>query len=205
MIHRYVSLYKLRNNLEIGSWDGAGSTRCFVDAQQALDGPKRLICVEALKDRYDVLVDRYKDVDWVDCRHCTSLSYDQLIYKDFEDIWTSPYNKISGYSKALVKSWFDNGVELIKNSVSLQLETLGPFDSVLLDGCEFSGYSEFVLLKDKTNVFFLDDVHSAFKCYQVYEELKNNTDWVLTAENASTRNGYAIFVRRHLHLCNATL
>jgi hypothetical protein len=48
-IYQTISKYDLRKNLEIGSWDGEGSTECFVKAMNLLSGDKFLGCVEINK------------------------------------------------------------------------------------------------------------------------------------------------------------
>lgn len=34
-IYNSIISFNLKNNLEIGSWDGAGSTKCFVEAMNS--------------------------------------------------------------------------------------------------------------------------------------------------------------------------
>jgi hypothetical protein len=201
-IYQTVIKYNLKNNLEIGSWDGEGSTECFVEAMKNLTGDKFLGCVEIDKDKILKLDQKYKNINFVNPIYASSISYKELLYKDFEDVWNSPYNKIRKdiYSKELVKNWFDKDINILKNvkkSVLSDLFTKKKWDSVLIDGGEFTGYSEYQLLKEKTKIFFLDDVHHAFKCYQIYEELKTDFEnWELLKENENIRNGYAIFKRK---------
>jgi hypothetical protein len=196
-IYQTVIKYNLICNLEIGSWDGEGSTHCFVEAMKLLCGHKKLICLEIDSQKFQVLKNRYKHIDFVYPIQNSSISYNEMVFKNFEEIWNSPMNKIDKNlsSKELVESWFNKDISLLKNIEKGSLIDLKNYywDSVLIDGGEFTGYSEFLLLKDKTNVFFLDDVHKAFKCYQIYKELKENNNWTLLKENKNTRNGYAIF------------
>lgn len=199
-IYQTVLKYRLKNNLEIGSWDGEGSTRCFVEAMKLLAGPKHLQCIEIVEEKYNVLKQRYADVDFVECFHGSSIVLSDLIYRSFDDVWNSPYNKInkSQYSKETVKEWFDRDIQTMSHSRSfLYARSPKVYDSVLIDGSEFTGYSEYHLLKDKVKVFFLGDVHRAFKCYQIYYELKMNPNWTLLAEFPDIRNGGAIFYRKN--------
>ena len=200
LIYQTVIEYSLKTNLEIGSWDGEGSTFCFVEAMKQLTGSKLLGCVEVDKQKISMLANMYSLVNFVTPIHGSSVNYDELVYKDFESVWNSPFNKINknSYSKELVKSWFDRDIELLKrvkkSAISYYKDVI--WDSVLIDGGEFSGYSEYKLLKDKTKVLFLDDVHSAFKCYEIYTELQHDSSWELMQENSSVRNGYAVFIRK---------
>jgi hypothetical protein len=120
------------------------------------------------------------------------------LYKDFEDVWNSPYNKIPKHvhPKELVKSWYDRDVECIKEADSMNLGALSSYDSVFLDGSEFTGYSEFVLIRDKARVIFIDDVHQAFKCFQIYDELIKSDQWVCLTDAPNWRNGFAVFEKK---------
>lgn len=198
-IFQMVVRFDLRQNLEIGSWDGEGSTRCFVEAMKLLPQPKSLHCVEIVPEKFKTLKERYADLDFVHCFNGSSICYADLLYKDFEEIWNSPHNKLktSNYSKETVRGWFDRDIQTIKESTSLLSADMDmQYDSVLIDGSEFTGYSEFQLLKNKTRVFFLDDVHKAFKCNEIYHKLKTDPDWYLLLELPNARNGAAIFTRK---------
>jgi hypothetical protein len=200
-IYQTVVKYELKNNLEIGSWDGEGSTECFVSAMNILSGDKFLGCIESDKDKILSLDQRYKNVDFVHPIYASSITYEEMISKDFESVWNSSYNKIRKdlYPKELVKTWFDRDIDFLKKvkiGAISNISNIKYWDSVLIDGSEFTGYSEYQLLKDKTKVFFLDDVHYAFKCYQIYDELMNNNDWINLKENSNIRNGYAIFIKK---------
>jgi hypothetical protein len=197
-IFETVVKYNLRHNLEIGSWDGEGSTICFVEAMKMLSGDKKLSCIEIEPDRCNILKRRFQDLDFVETFNGSSISYNDLLYKNFDDIWNSEFNKIEKhkYSKELVESWFARDCTGMKEEPVFLNKDSPAFDGVLIDGSEFTGYSEFHLLKDKTKIFFLDDVHRGFKCYQIYDELKKDSNWNLIFENGNIRNGYAIFVNK---------
>lgn len=199
-IYQTILKYELRQNLEIGSWDGTGSTRCFVEAMNQLGGDLFLGCLEILPERIETLKNIYEDFDFVHPINNSSINYTELIHKSFDDIWNSTYNKIPKnlYDYELVKSWYDRDVELLKSIEQGSISNLNKkWDSVLIDGGEFVGYSEYSLLKENTKVFFLDDVHNAFKCYEVYYELKSSDDWELLFDLPNVRNGAAAFIKKN--------
>lgn len=199
-IFQTIIKYNLKNNIEIGSWDGEGSTRCFVEAMKLLGGDKRLLCIEIIKEKFEILKDRYKDLDFVTPLNMSSISYKSMIYKDYNDVRISKYNKLKDmYPDYQIKSWFDRDIESLKQYKTGALDNLSKsWDSVLIDGGEFTGYSEYLILENIVNVIFLDDVHNAFKCNQIYHELLDNKNWNLLMENESIRNGYAIFKKNIL-------
>ena len=199
-MYNTILQYNLNNILEIGSWDGEGSTTCIVNAMMQLSGDKKLHCVEIDKNKFDILTQRFSQIDFVKCFNSSSISYNDLLYKDFEDVWNSPFNgNILGHKETL-KSWFDQGIDQLKNCTNSFLnDTTETYDGILIDGSEFTGYSEYTLIKNKTKILFLDDVHNAFKCYQIYKELKDDSGWKLLSECPNTRNGFAIFNKVSTH------
>lgn len=198
-IFQTIIKYNLARNLEIGSWDGEGSTKCIVSAMKVLDLPNmHLTCIEVVKEKYDILKERYRDTDFVQCENLSSISFADFIPRSFDDVWDSKFNKIP-YPKDLVKTWFDRDMDTLRTRTSYlkSLSNIPFFDSVLIDGSEFTGYSEFKLLKNRTNLFFLDDVHHAYKCNQVYHELKESNEWIILSDRPDVRNGFAIFQKRN--------
>jgi hypothetical protein len=195
-IYHTVVNKNLAKILEIGSWSGEGSTRCFVEALKQLSAPdKRIDCVEVFPDKFAHLAAIYADLDFVHCHNKSSVSYDELIYKNFDDIWDSKFNMIPKHihSKETVKSWYDVDVQVMKKAESMNLGALGNYDGIFLDGSEFTGYSEFVLIKDKARVIFLDDVHQAFKCYEAHCALLADPEWSCLVDAPMLRNGFSVF------------
>lgn len=200
-IIRVVQENKLQTILEIGSWDGTGSTQCFIEALKALEDPK-LHCLELRQDRFEQLKANTQQYPWVTCINTSTISKNSFIHKDFEEIWTSPYNKIENKDKTVVKGWYEDDMKHVLSVETGYLDNNDTFyDGVLIDGGEFSGYSEFLLVKDKTNVLFLDDYYNAFKTHQAAKELSKDPEWEVIAGNRYWRNGYAVFRRKNFLKC----
>lgn len=197
-IFQTVVKFDLKKNLEIGSWDGEGSSSCFVKSMDLLSGDKKLVCIEIVEDKFKILKERFKEKPYVKPFFGSSISYNSFIPRNFEDVWNSPYNNIPKtlYSKELVKSWYDRDVGMIKQTSSFLEYDGDEYDSVLIDGGEFTGYSEFSFVRDKCRVLFLDDVHHAYKCNQIYQDLKTDNLWDLYRDRPDIRNGFAIFIKR---------
>lgn len=190
-----VKKYNLQKVLEIGSWDGTGSTQCFIQGMKGLKNPD-LTCIEIKEERYKQLVENTQQYPWVKCINQTTISLKALIDNDFEELWSSPYNHIQS-EKALAESWYREDIDSITQSTTGFLEIDDTFyDGVLIDGSEFFGYSEFLLVKDRCNVLFLDDYYSAFKTRRAAEELNKDSNWKCIAGDRYTRNGFAVFLRQ---------
>jgi hypothetical protein len=189
--------YNLANNLEIGSWDGTGSTQCFIEGMLKLPEPIHLHCIEINESRYKDLCTNTQFYSWISCHNTTSVNITKL--PDFDSVWDSKFNGIknnTSSSRELVKKWYDDDKNLMMIFGKGFLEsTKDSFDGVLIDGSEFTGFEEFKLLKNRTRVFFLDDAYNAFKTRQASYELSIDPEWKLESFSNTKRNGYAIYVK----------
>ncbi|CAB5226431.1 hypothetical protein UFOVP760_207 [uncultured Caudovirales phage] len=190
-----VKKYNLQKVLEIGSWDGTGSTQCFIKGMMELEEPS-LTCIEVKNDRYKQLVENTKKYPWVKCVNQTTISLKTLIDNDFEALWDGPYNHIKS-DKQTVNDWYNQDIGEISKYDTGFLETDNAYyDGILIDGSEFFGYSEYLLVKDRCRVLFLDDYYNAFKTRRVVEELSKDERWQCVDGDRYTRNGFAIFVKK---------
>jgi hypothetical protein len=194
-IIKTVKDFSLQNILEIGSWDGTGSTQCFIEALKYCPKP-RLTCLEVHVDRFADLKRNVALYPWVLPFNESSISLKSFLHPTFESVWNSPYNRINS-TPEIVSGWYAQDYERLKNTQIGFLErTHELYDGVLIDGSEFTGYSEFQLLKNRTNVFFLDDYYNAFKTRQVAAELAKDPEWQIIDGDRFCRQGFAILARK---------
>lgn len=194
--------FKPKIILEIGSWDGTGSTQAFIQSIQENKIEASLYCLEAQKDRYNKLVENTKHLSFVKCYYRLSGTIKDLRSEkeisDFMDRY--PYLIISQNTKEKVIGWRkqedvwpvgvpDDGIKVIKEENSID-----KFDMVLLDGSEFTGVADFRMVRN-SDVFIMDDIN-AMKNFENYLELNSDSNFELLKENWKYRNGYAIFWRK---------
>lgn len=190
--------------LEIGSGHGNNSTQFLIKGLLNVNIPnKRLYCIEAKSEQYNNLINNTAQYNFVTCFNKSSITGKNFIIKDFDnDVWFSPYNgivKTNSYPRDLVKKWFDEEVVIIQEATEGVLDTIMPemyFDMVVIDGSEFTGYSEYLLIKDRCKYLVLDDVHKCYKNLQVYEEIKTNGQWSIIFDSPDDRNGTVIAVKK---------
>lgn len=197
-IIKIITDFKIKSFLEIGSWDGTGSTSCVIEAMLPMQ-EKSLTCLEIDKDKFTSLTNNTKQFDWIKCYNESSISYNSLIHKNFDEIWDSPYNGLPRQwnPKVIVNGWFERDVEQLKQyEVGFLEKDKNFYDGVLIDGGEFTGYSEFILLKNRTNFFFLDDVFHSIKNRQVTVELSKDDQWECLCYKDNIRNGFVVFKRK---------
>jgi len=187
----------LRSILEIGSFDGDGSTQVFISALRPFRG-KRLVCLELRRERHANLRANTKAFSWVEAHCAPSISWSTFSLRDFDqDIWPH-YGGADPETYKMVRRWWEEDTALIRSAAGegfLESSAEG-FDGVFIDGGEFSGFDEFRLLRARTKCFMLDDVFGAFKNRRVFQELEKDRNWILLYANQTDRNGTAVFCRR---------
>lgn len=195
-IARTIRAWDFGSVLEIGSFDGEGSTQVFLSALQDVPD-RRLVCIEADPIRYAMLAERVAGLPGVRCVYGSSISLASLTLEDFAtDVWRSPHNYLR-YPRDIVEGWWRKSVLYLATVKHGFLETSQEeFDAALIDGDEFTGYDEYRLVKDRVKCLMLDDAFHAFKCHRIHEELRHDPAWRCIWSSVFVRNGAAIWVRK---------
>jgi hypothetical protein len=182
--------------LEIGAWDGLGSTQVLIEALSHAQDPK-LVCLEANATRYVQLVQNVRDYPCIKPVFGSSITLASLTPTTFEEVWNSPHNHLR-FAEELVRSWWVETAAFLEDAREGFLEHLDDvqFDAVLVDGCEFAGFDDYRLVKPHARCLILDDVHHAYKCSRAHAELKLDPEWRLAWEDDRVRNGAAIWLRK---------
>jgi hypothetical protein len=184
----------IQSVIEIGSWDGTGSTAVIVSALKDTPEP-RLVCVEPDIHRHAALQRMVAGLPWVTTVCRPSVSRAAMTPQRFEHVWQSPHNHLA-YPEQLVREWWDE-TPADRPGERGYLETLTDerWDAALIDGGEFTGYDDFRLLCDRVRVLMLDDVFHAYKCAQAHAELRRQSGWQCIWSSAFVRNGASIWAR----------
>ena len=140
-----------------------------------------MTCLEIDKKKYNNLVKNVKEYSWVKCYNKSSIDCHKLIDFGFSRIWNSQFNPLVRFAdtrEETVHQWYKNDIDVMKKYPDGFLEkdkTI--YDAVLIDGGEFTGYFEFELLKNRTNVFFLDDSFRSYKTNKAAVILSEDLEW----------------------------
>ena len=182
-IIKYAANSKYKTFLEIGTWNGFGSTKAFSDGFQHRNDDYIFYSLECNKEKSADARKLYAD--------------NNKIHILNEVIWNeepSDFYKIfpQCLTNKLYKHW--NEVDII-NMKQCELFLNRPnlpfmFDVILLDGGEFTTYHEFQILKNKCMILMLDDT-SCDKCKLIVEEINSDTSWKILMKHDS-RNGFLI-------------
>ena len=179
--------------VEVGTWRGNGTTKCVVNGLAKRESTENVhfYSFEANKAFYSEAVARYS---------AFSLPYLHLLYGKLhsnglmtkEQIESHPlFNHVETHYRI----WYNQDVidyDAAPLADTNQLPT--EVDVIILDGGEFSGYADWLALKDKNpKVVCLDD-SNIMKNERVYKELNEDPTWKLIAGD-NDRNGWAIFAK----------
>lgn len=163
--------------LEVGTWNGLGSTRVFVDALKNRTDTT-FYSLECNSEKSAHARTFYDGVPRVHILNeiLVTLTPEQ-VYEVFPEAKDDPE-----FSR-----WNTIDIENMKEcEVFSATDT---FDVVLLDGGEFTTYHEFQHIKDKCRYLLLDDTNTN-KCKKIVEEVRARPEtWKILAEDATARNG----------------
>lgn len=169
--------------VEIGTWNGRGSTLCIYEAIKNTE--KKLISLETWKEMYEVAFDFYKDKKEVSI--INGFISNQLL--DFNSLDESFF---TDYDKNLKLSWYNEDLKNINNCENVLNQIPNEIDFLILDGGEYSSWNEYLILKDRSKIIFLDDTRPpTIKNFMAREDLFKTHKVII--DDLNTRNGYCIF------------
>lgn len=185
----------VNNIVEIGTWNGMGSTRCIIEG-----------IIDSGRTTYNFLSFE-SNVEMYERAKYNIESYLSTIKSDINLMLSKSVNLYNGTlisdfefpefdQSSMVREWYDEDIKW--SSVGGNLFHLIPpvIDFLLIDGGEYTGRLEYKKLKDRCNIIALDDVR-LYKCVTVRESLMNDEDFICLFDNINDRNGYSVFVRKN--------
>lgn len=203
--HLGDSIFELASNpmhtsfVEIGTWNGEGSTKCFIDGLVSRsDDEWEFYSLESNRAFFDAAVGYYGEFpekyrERIHLIHGTILEDCVAAMKDSGFDLDSL--RIQGEYKPQYDTFLADDLDAYKDCPCVISSLPESIDVTLLDGGEFTTHAEFLTLVDRTKVFVLDDSHM-LKTKKIKSILMDSGEWSLAAEGAE-RNGFCIFERHH--------
>ena len=167
MLHDFIKNHEVNDVLEIGTWNGRGSTN---------------VLYESLKKNKDVFT-------------FTSIETDKIAYKSAKkylngekinlllgriiEISDLPNPENIDYVKFGMNpnniEWFIQDIRRYKKTKNIFKHIDKKYDFILFDGGEFSTFPEFLKLYNQTKYIGLDDIFD-YKQFEVLKHIKKNKD-----------------------------
>lgn len=184
-IMKYIKENDFKTILDIGTWNGLGSTRCFLLALQG-NNTTQFISLETNKDKNETAKKNLANL----LTNNTNLLWGSILKSEeitnIEEIFPEFTNNSE------FKRWHSIDVLNIDNSPYIMDKIPNELDFVLFDGGEFTTYYEFKKIFPRCKQFIaLDDVNVS-KCAKIRDFLKNQPNWK-EIEYMNERNGFSLF------------
>lgn len=182
-IYNYALNEKYINFLEIGTWNGLGSTKCFIDAFLQRKTAYNFYSLECNKDKSDYAKNLYKNINNV-------YIFNEVLFNDIPEDINNIFPEL--LTNKNFNYWNNIDFENMKNKPLFLNRTDIPkfYDVILLDGGEFTTWYEYLLLKDMCKILILDDAKTN-KCKKIIEHIKQCNLWNIIFES-DERNGVFI-------------
>lgn len=196
---------KYHRFLEVGTWNGLGSTKCFYEGFKERERRIRsgvvddkayfLDSLEVNRDKWDYAFHYYDRVPQIQVRHARVVE----TYPSWNEVARTLHIHDPDEVATLKRYYETDMLNVHSCGVFTPLHAYPEketcYDVVLLDGSELLSYWEYSRIRDWTTVLVLDDCAS-LKNQKVYDELMDSPDWTVMTENLRERNGFAAFTRR---------
>lgn len=179
-----ASLSEVSTIVEIGTWNGQGSTKLLcLGVNQRPKKERSKVQIHG----YEIHPLMFKKASKVQARfnflHIHHGSIVQSSALDDQDL------------TAVEKVWYVKDKELIDQNPNVLHTVPGSIDLLVLDGGEFSTFAEFLILRPKVSKWIVLDDTNVRKCKKVVENLENDPDFHLVFQSEE-RNGVALFRRK---------
>ena len=195
-------LYKLAkdpNNqifVEIGSWNGRGTTQCIMEPLiQRLDDYV-VYSLEVNKEFHNIAkriwetkLRRYNSITQSKLKLIWGRIVNEEEVPELEEVMKSEHS----HSRwpLFYREFFDSCEAGCPNVLEQIPEKI---DVLVLDGGEFTTYAEYQKLKDRSKIIFCDD-SAKYKCEKIRAELLEDEDFRTLVDNQESRHGFCAFER----------
>lgn len=181
-ISKYAADIRFTRYLEIGTWNGRGSTCCFYDGFSTRRDQPTLQSYEIHKERATEAAGLWKSVPQIQVIH-------GRVLRDYQ---CPMYREVTQTFAEVSEAWH---TEDVRNFWSCPYVPIQDPEVVLLDGAEYLTQFEFDrVFKDcpSVRVYMLDDTRT-WKTPFINKYLLEHPEWTRVAYSDTERNGWAIF------------
>lgn len=178
------------NIVEIGTWNGMGSTKCIYDAISEKKSDYLVYSLECNQEFYNICLENYKDLPVL---NNFNLILGSIIEpeENLDPMLNYDDKFFFQYSRQIQSDWFKEDLKNCKNCKNVIDILPHKIDLLILDGGEFSGLSEFNKLKDISTYFILDDTNT-IKNYEVANIMRSDRQFEILHDVVNDRNGYLV-------------
>jgi hypothetical protein len=179
----------IKNIVEIGTWNGMGTTKCIYDAISEKKGEYLVYSLECNTEFHNIALINYKNLPKLNNFNMIlgtiiSPEDNKDPINNYDDIF---FNQCS---RDIQNSWYIQDLENCKKVPNILSIIPDSIDLLILDGGEFSSFAEYQKLKDRTRYFILDDVNT-IKNNEVAILMRKDTNYQII-HDSDDRNGFLV-------------
>jgi len=183
LIYEFIQKFDIQNVLEIGTWNGLGSTLVIHNALASKGLKFSFMSIETDKIAYNYARKNLKSLT-------VNLKLGRII--DLHDL---PDPSLIDFRKHNLNpeniEWFYQDLRRYKKTKNIYSYLKAQYDFIFFDGGEFSTFAEFKLLYSRTRYFGLDDIQT-YKQYDVLNFIKKNKNKFELIETADKLSIYRV-------------
>lgn len=179
--------------VDIGTWNGLGTTKCIHDA--LIDSEKKGFTVLSLETNPEMHAKANMNLPATENFRLVLgriIESEELIPVD--SLGDSYFSEKKTRKEDMEK-WFKEDIENYRFVPNVLQEIPEKIDLCIFDGGEFSSYAEFQKLESRCRYVILDDVNM-MKNLKVAEYIRNNPEYTVLEDNPDERTGYLIAERK---------
>ena len=181
--------------VEIGTFDGLGSTLCVLEAIKLRlnDNKVKFQTIELDSEMYQISLNNLREYLQYDYFKILNgaVTHNHLVIDEF----SACFNDLDQLSRDHYYLWHKREVDQLKHARLIKNLLPNTIDLLILDGSEYTTYYEWQELKDRTNLFVLDDTN-ILKCKRIRSEMISDPNYQMIYDDPNDRNGYSVFSRR---------
>ena len=172
------------NIVEVGTWNGLGTTRCVLQGiHESGKTNYNFYSFECNPEMYNQAVENNKNID----PNRVNLIYGKIADETLLDSWFD----LTGLTSEQ-RGWFEQDKEWMKNVPNVVDRLPEHIDFLILDGGEFSTYLEWQTLRNRCKYVALDDT-TQLKCKKVRDEILTDKNYRIIEDDVrGSRYGFLI-------------
>lgn len=186
------------NIVEIGTWNGMGSTLCVIKGIIESGIRKNSTSIELDRDMYnEAIINLGDNIKYVNLLNGAIISIDDANWFDHSIVYkiiNDGYDQM-GISAEHSRIWYKKDMDNLRSSTNVIDKLPKKIDFLILDGGEYTTYPEWVKLKDRTKIVALDD-SNIFKCRRVRDEIISSGEYKIIYDDLYYRNGFSVFEKK---------
>jgi len=181
-LNELIQEYEIFSILDIGTWNGLGSTLTAYNALVLKNKDSKITSIESDKIAYRLAVKNLSKYPEIILKYGRLIEISDLVKP--EEIDFLSHNL---YPENI--EWYIQDLRRYERTENLFLELDLEYDLIIFDGGEFSTFPEFIKLYERTKFFCLDDIFT-YKQFDVLNFIKRNSS---KFELIKTVNGFSFY------------